>query len=42
MVDWIRPTYKNSSKWEIENCPLYHKNPWIDAPAVRERAEKYL
>ena len=42
MVDWIRPSFENSSKWEIENCPLYHKNPWINSPNLKERAEKHL
>ena len=35
-------TFEKSSKWEIENCPLYHENPWISSETLKERAEKGL
>ena len=27
---------------EIENCPLYHENPWLSSKNIRKRAEEYL
>ena len=39
MIDWIRPNFNNSSAWELENCPLYHENPWLSSTNIRKRAE---
>ena len=42
MIDWIRPNFNKSSTWEVENCPLYHENPWLSSSNIRKRAELSL
>jgi len=42
MIDWIRPNFDNSKAWELENCPLYHENPWLSSTNIKKRAKQYL